>query len=600
MTARTDTDAGHAFRVSREAPGPDPAVIAVARGDAPADVVLTGGSVVNVFTREIIPADVAIVRGRIAAVGSDGTGPWPGEARDRRDVSGAVLVPGFIDAHMHIESTMLPPSRFAALATPHGTTGVVADPHEIANVHGMDGIRWMMRDALAARCRIFFAASSCVPSCHLENAGATLSADDLEPLFDEERIVAMAELMNFPGVVHADPAVLAKVALGLARRQVDGHAPGVRGSVLQAYAAGGISSDHESVTADEAREKLRAGMRVFIREGSAARNLDALLPLITPANAHRFCWCTDDRHPADLHAEGHIDHVIRRAIAAGLDPATAIAIGTVHTATHFQLGGIGAIAPGYHADIVILESLREVRIGEVLVGGMTVARDGASTVPLGPLPEFPKQSVRVPADLSAAKLGIGAPPASARIRVIEMDPHQIVTGRSMHEPKIAGGRCIADPSRDILKMAVIERHAGTGNIGLGFVRGFRFAGGAIASTVGHDAHNLAIVGDSDEDMVVAAKELARVGGGQTVVAKGKVIATLALPVAGLMSDRDPQEVIAAQGALLRAAASLGCPHDDPFMPLSFLCLPVIPSLKLTDLGVVDVEKFAVVPLFASD
>lgn len=586
------------FAVSRRAPAPDPHLIAVARGDAPADLVIAGGSIVNTFTREIIPADVAIARGRIAAVGASGHGQWPGQASRRIDASGCTLVPGFLDAHMHIESTMLPPSRFASLAAPHGTTGVVADPHEIANVHGLDGIRWMLRDAASARCRIFFTASSCVPSCHLEHAGATLTAEDLAPLFDDDRIVALAEMMNFPGVVHADPTVLAKVALGLAHRRVDGHAPGVRGPWLSAYAAAGISSDHESVAAEEAREKLRAGMRVFVREGSAARNLEALLPLITPQNANRFCWCTDDRHPSDLRDHGHIDHVIRSAIARGLDPVTAIAIGTLHTAEHFGLGGLGAIAPGYHADLVILESLPDIRIRETLVAGAVVARAGKSLVPLEPLPAFPRQSVRLPSTLDAAHLRVAAPGATPRIHVIDMDPHQIITARSIHDARVRDGACAADPDRDILKMAVIERHRGAGGIGLGFVRGFRFRGGAIASTVGHDAHNLAVVGDNDADMIAAARELARVGGGQTVVAAGAVRATLPLPIAGLMSDQDPATVIDAQAALLAAAAALGCPHHDPFMPLSFLCLPVIPSLKLTDIGLVDVERFSAISVFA--
>jgi adenine deaminase len=592
MAAHSSTDAARPLTVSAAAPAPDPELIAVARGEAPADLVLAGGQVVNVFTREIIPADIAILHGRIASVGV-----WKGDARRTIDATGAILAPGFIDAHMHIESTMLPPSRFAALAVPHGTTGVVADPHEIANVHGIDGIRFMIRDAAHAACRIFFTASSCVPSCHLENAGATLTAADLAPLFDDPRVIALAEMMNFPGVIHADPAVLAKVALGLRHGRVDGHAPGVRGAALQAYAAAGISSDHESVSIDEARDKLRAGMQVFIREGSAARNLGALLPLITPANAHRFCWCTDDRHPADLRTQGHIDHVIRRAIAAGLDPATAIAIGSFHTASHFGLRALGALAPGYHADIVILDSLRDLRIREVLIAGEPAARGDSYLHALAPLPEFPRRSVRLPADLSEHHLRIAAPTTPARIRVIDMDPHQIVTGRSIHDARIASGAAIADPARDILKMAVIERHSGSGAIGLGFVRGFRFSGGAIASTVGHDAHNLAIVGDSDTDMILAARELERVGGGQTVVSRGKVLATLPLPIAGLMADREPDAVIADQAALLRAAAALGCPHHDPFMPLSFLCLPVIPALKLTDLGLVDVDRFAVVPLF---
>jgi adenine deaminase len=569
---------------------PDPNLIAVARGDRPADLALVNARVVNTHTREVLPGSVAIAGGRIARVS-----PGPIEAAETIDLAGAHVAPGFVDAHMHIESTMLPPSRFVTLAVPHGTTTVVADPHEIANVLGIDGIRWMMRDAEGLPCDILFTASSCVPSCHLETSGASLSASDLAPLFDDERVVALAEMMNFPGVVHADEGVLEKVALGLDRRLVDGHAPGLRGPGLQAYAAAGISSDHESVDPDEAREKLRAGLTVYIREGSAARNLEALLPIVDDRNAHRVCFCTDDRHPSDLAGEGHIDHVVRRAIALGMDPATAIACATLHPALHYRLPALGAVAPGRLANLITFGDPADLRPDLVLHRGVVVARGGSYLPEPAPLEPPPPPTVRLPEGLSEKDLAIEDPRAD-EIRVIGMDPHQIVTTEKRVIPASESGRLVADPARDLLKMVVVERHRASGAIGRGFVAGFGFQGGALASTIGHDAHNLAIVGDDDRDMLLAARRLEEVGGGQCVVSGGRVLATLPLPIAGLMSDRPAGEVIEQQAELLRAAASLGCPHHDPFMPLSFLCLPVIPRLKLTDLGLVDVDAFEVVPL----
>jgi adenine deaminase len=568
----------------------DPELLSVARGDRPADVLLTNARIVNVFSGEIVPGAIALRGERIASVGP------VTPAEKTIDLAGAHVAPGFIDAHMHIESTMMPPSEFVTLAVPHATTGVVADPHEIANVLGIPGIRWMMANARGLPCNIFFTASSCVPSCHLETSGANLDADDLEPLFDDPDVVALAEMMNFPGVVFGDVDVLKKVSLGLKHRIVDGHCPGLRGKHLQAYAAAGISSDHESTTAEEALEKLRAGLRVYIREGSAARNLDALLPLVNDSNYHRFCWCTDDRHPADLQHEGHIDHVVRRAVAKGMDPVRAITLGTLMPAQHYALPSVGAIAPGYFADLFIFDDLKNIRPREVYFHGQPVARDNTYLPEPRPLKDLPGPTVRLPRSLSIESFHIPARAMSPTIRVIAMDPHQIVTGEKHLQPAIEKGQYVADPDRDILKLAVIERHGRTSNVGLGFVTGFRFRRGAIASTVGHDSHNLAVVGDNDRDMLIAAKELERVGGGQCVVAIGSVLATLPLPIAGLMSDQPSPTLIAQQRILLDAAKALGCPHEDPFMPLSFLPLPVIPKLKLSDKGLVDVEKFDIVPL----
>lgn len=577
-----------------------PELLGAARGDAPCDLCFRGGFVFNSFTREFEQRDIGVKGGRIARIAERGSI----EARRTVDCSGTWIVPGFIDAHMHVESTMLPPSQFVRLASPHGTTAAVFDPHEIANVLGAAGIRWIIDDARGIPIHALWGVSSCVPSAPLENSGAELTAADLRGLFDDPElaphIVALAEMMNFPGVVHADPSVLEKVALGLERRIVDGHAPGLTGPNLQAYVAAGISSDHECTTAEEAQEKLALGQRIFIREGSAARNLEALIGIITPENAHRICFCTDDRHPDDLLRHGHIDHVVRRAISLGLRPELAFTIASLSIAEHYRQPDLGAIAPGRFADLLVLSKRDEVVIKQTWFRGELVAEDGEYRGPEKQSAVPPSAPVRLPDDLNAAHFELRPDPAPERIRVIGMHSDQLVTDALVGPPTVRDGALVADPDADLLKLAVIERHKGTGNIGLGFVTGFGFRGGALASTVGHDAHNLAVVGDSDADMALAARTLAECGGGQCVIGSGKVLAVLPLPIAGLMSDQPASTVIEQQTALLEAAASLGCPHHDPFMPLSFLPLPVIPKLKLTDLGLVDVDRFEVVPLAFDD
>ncbi len=570
-----------------------PHLLSVARGDTPADLLLTGGSVVNVFSGRIDNANIAVADGVIAGVGDYAKG------RQSIDLRGAYVAPGFIDAHMHVESTFLPPSQFVRLAAPHGTTGAVFDPHEIANVLGIDGIRFLMDDSVGLPLHALFALSSCVPATHLEHSGARLEADDLAPFFNDPRVVALAEVMNFPGVVGADPGLLAKIRLGLAGHVVDGHAPGLRGKRLQAYVAAGITSDHECTSAEEAREKLALGMRIFIREGSAARNLEALLPAVTVETAHRFCFCTDDRHPADLAHEGHIDHIVRKAIRLGMDPVVAIRIASINPASHYRRHDLGAIAPGFRADMIVFDDLRDIKPGQVYFGGRCVGQDGAYVGPASPQParsHAPLGAVRCAPGLSEASFTVAAPAHSATIRVIGMHPHQLVTASLQMKPSVHNGRCVSDASRDVLKIAVIERHHATGNIGLGFVHGFGLKAGAIASTVGHDSHNLAVVGASDRDMLAAARALQEAGGGQCVVRDGNVLAMLPLPIAGLMSNEPAETVIKQQADLLAAAGTLGYRHGDPFMPLSFLPLAVIPSLKLTDMGLVDVDRFEIVPL----
>ncbi|MEO0715776.1 MAG: adenine deaminase [Planctomycetota bacterium] len=568
-------------------PPTNPCLIAVARGDAPADLVLADARVVNVFTRQIERGDVAIAGGRFAGVGA-----YP-DAAERVDMGGAFIAPGLIDAHMHVESTMLTPRHFAPLALAHGTTGVVLDPHEIANVLGVEGIRWLMDDAASTTMRMWFAVSSCVPASPFETAGAVLEANDLAPLFEDPRVVALAEMMNFPGVVHADPGVLAKVDLGLERSRVDGHCPGLRGPGLRAYRAAGISSDHECTTREEAEEKVALGMRVYLREGSAARNLEALIPAVTPANAHRFCFCTDDRHPADLAEQGHIDHVVRRAVDLGMDPVLAIAIGSLHAAEHYALPAFGAVAPGYHADFIVFDNLADMRPREVFVRGKST-RGAAEATSAKPSPRHGR-TILVGHAITPEMFRI-AGSGAATLRVIGMLPGQLLTEARSADFIAVNGAFEADPEQDVLKLAVIERHTGSGGVGLGFVQGFEMPRGAIASTVGHDSHNLTVLGTNDTDMAIAAEAVAGAGGGQAVSAGGKLLAVLKLPVAGLMSDQPAEAVVAEQAAVLRAAASLGTPLEDPFMPLSFLPLTVIPSLKLGDKGLVDVDRFELVPL----
>lgn len=577
-------------------------LLAVCRGDEPADALFVNARIVDVFGGGVVPGSFAVAEGRFAGVFD----PASRDGARVVDLKGAVVCPGFIDAHMHVESTMMPPSEFVTLASPHGTTAVVADPHEIANVLGLAGIRWMMENGAGLAVRFLWSVSSCVPSCHLETSGATLEAGDLAPLLNESRddIAGLAEMMNFPGVVGGNDGVLAKVALGLAARGgrgvVDGHAPRLSGPGLHAYVSAGISSDHECTTPEEAREKLRLGMRVFIRQGSAARNLAALAPIVTAANASRVCFCTDDRHPADLLNEGHIDHVVRLAIGAGIDPVTAIRMATINTAEHYRRTDLGAIAPGRWADFVALDALESARPVEVYASGLLVASRGEYAGPRKRVEKPSGGGVTLPRGLSAASFRIGVPTGNTAplIRVIGMDPRQLITDTLTMPARTAEGAIVADPARDLLKLAVIERHQGAGNIGLGLVKGFGFGGrgGAIASTVGHDAHNLAVAGANDDDMLAAAKELERLGGGQCVVQNGRVLASLPLPIAGLMSDLPSAELIERQHALHHACRAIGCPLEDPFMPLSFLPLPVIPHLKLSDKGLVDVDRFTIVPL----
>lgn len=563
-------------------------IIRYARGEEKADLLLKNGLAVNVFTGEVLRADVAVASGLIVGVG-DGY-----EARKTIDLAGRIVCPGFIDGHLHIESTMLTPYQFARAVVPRGTTAVVCDPHEIANVLGLDGVRYMLEASEGLPLTAFVMASSCVPATHLETAGATLTADDLATLFDHPRVLGLAEMMNFPGVLFCAPDVLAKLKMARARGvPIDGHSPGLTGRDLQAYVAAGIRSDHECTQLEEAREKLRAGMYLLIREGTTEHNLVELLPVVTPENARRCLFVSDDRHPDDLMDKGHMDYSIRLAVREGLNPVTAIQMVTLNAAERFRLWDRGAVAPGYRADLVILDSLENLNVEKVFSDGRLVAESGEM------LPLTPPKAVALPPSVKVDwdGLSFAVPATGDRARVIGIVEGQVGTAALELPVKRENGLAVADVERDILKLAVIERHNATGNVGLGFVKGLGLQRGALASTVAHDSHNLIVIGMNDADMLAAARAVAGMGGGLAAVAGGQVVGQLPLPVAGLMSEEPLETVRAKMDGLLAAARDLGSPLHNPFMTLSFLALPVIPTLKLTDKGLVDVNKFDFVPLF---
>lgn len=564
-------------------------LLALARGDQAADLLLKNAQVVNVFSGEVHAADVAIAGGVIVGLGGDYA------ARDVADLDGRFVAPGFIDAHVHIESSMVTPREFARAVVPHGVTTVVTDPHEIANVCGLEGIRFMLANARGAPFTMLVNASSCVPATHMETSGAALSADDLASLKPVPGVLGLAEVMNFPGVVSGDDAVLAKLS-AFADRVRDGHAPGLTGKPLNAYAATGISSDHECTTADEAREKLRLGLAIFVREATNARNLKTLIPLVTADNARRFCFCTDDRQPADLLDEGSIDHLVRLAIAEGVHPVTAIRMGTLNPAEHFRLYDRGAIAPGKRADLVTFADLESPRAELVYVGGKLVAENGRLVSSAAPPAPLTPPAVRNTMHVAWDQVDLSIPARGTKIRVIGAIENQLITNHLVLDAARDDGRLVADPKRDLLKMVVIERHQGTGNVGRGFVTGVGLKRGAIAGSVAHDHHNLVVIGADDQSMLTAAHAVADAGGGQAAAEAETVLALLPLPIAGLMSDQPIEQVRAGMDRLLAAARRLGSELHDPFMAMSFLALEVIPKLKLTDVGLVDVERFELVPL----
>ncbi|HRY43219.1 MAG TPA: adenine deaminase [Thermoanaerobaculia bacterium] len=569
------------------------AFVDAARGSVPADLVFRNARVVNVLTGEIHEETVGVAGDRVL-----GFGPYRAARPENEiDLKGAFLAPAFWDAHIHVESTMTTPPVFARLAAAHGTAAVVTDPHEIANVRGAEGLEAFLASADGLPVELHVMLPSCVPATHLETAGADLGPADLARFYGRKNVLGLAEMMNVPGFLFGDPNVRAKVEDAASRGlAIDGHSPLLSGLDLNAYVGAGIRTDHECLGREEAAEKVRRGMSIWIREGTAAKNLDDLLPLVNATNSERFAFATDDRHPWDLLTHGHVDHHVRRAIALGLDPVLAFRLASLSAARHYGFRDRGAVAPGYRADLITFESLDDVRPDLVVLGGRRVAQGGKLLVdvPSRGIPEGP--SFRVDG-FDASRLRLPAEPG-ARVRVIEVHPGSLATGASTAEAHVVDGAAAADPSRDLAKLAVVERHRGTGNVGVSFARGFGLARGAIASSVAHDSHNVVVAGCDDASMETAVRRAAEIGGGIVVALGAQVLAEVALPVAGLMSNAPMEEVDRAERRANEATRALGTAVDHPFMTLAFLALPVIPELKLTDKGLVDVTRFEHVSVFA--
>jgi len=561
--------------------------LAMARGERPAELLFKNARLVNVLSGEIHRANVAVADGRVVGVGDY-------EAEKVIDLAGAYLAPSFIDGHFHVESSMLTMPEFARAVVPHGTGAVVIDPHEYANVLGLDGIRYVLESSKNLPLDFFIMLPSCVPATHLETAGARLTAEDLALMIADERVAGVAELMNYPGVYLGQESELAKIRAGKGKA-IDGHAPGLKGKNLNAYVLAGVRSDHESTELDEAEQKLRLGLHLLLREGSTERNLATLAPLITTHNSMNCSFATDDKLAGDLVAEGHIDHCVRKAIKLGMPPITALQIATINVARHYRLRNFGAIAPRFWADFVVFDDLKRPVVRQTYKKGLLVAENGKY---LGLSPEIvPQPRSTMNLRYQAADFEVKAQ-KTGRIKVIEIVPEQIVTKQILVSPKVVAGKIVADMSRDILKLVVVERHRATGNVGVGFVRGFKLKSGAIGSTVAHDAHNVVVAGTNDADIKRAIVELEKMRGGLVAVTQGKVKAALALPIAGLVSDLPLAEVIRRMDALNAAAAAMGSDLEAPFMTLSFLSLSPIPELKLTDQGLIDAVHLQKTTLYA--
>jgi adenine deaminase len=581
---------GYDSKKANQGKGGLPYLLAVARGDCPADLALRNARVLDLVTGAVHHTDIAIVGKTIAAVRTG----LP--ARHSFDMHGLYVSPGLVDAHVHVESSMLRPREFARLIAPHGVTTAISNPHEIANVCGVPGIRCMCDDGRRSLVDILMTVPSCVPATSLAGAGASLESEDLRRLLRYPGVVGLGEVMDFQGVIHGHPRLMHE--LGLAKGWlIDGHAPGVAGADLDAYAAAGISSDHECSTAQEALARLRRGMRVFLREGSAARNLQALLPVISPQYERWLAFCTDDRDAADLLHEGSIDHLVRMAMADGVPLVTALRMACLNPAEHYRLTDRGLIAPGKRADIVAFSSLSDFRPRLVWQAGRLVARDGDAVACGADRDNTSCMSAfldTVHVDWTSIDLRI--PAQTQNVRVIGVLKGQLVTEQRILSGKVQNGELMADPARDILKLAVIERHQASGRCGKGFVQGLQLQQGAVASTVAHDHHNLIVAGSDDRSMMTAARAVADSGGGQAVALGDRVLEHVALPLGGLMSLATAGDLIQMQSRLEAAVLKLGCGLPRLFMTLSFLALEVIPELKLTDYGLVDVAAQKVVPL----
>ena len=552
-------------------------IIDVAAGRAPADLVLKNAVYVNVFSGELEKRDIAVAEGLIVGLGSySGT--------EEVDMTGKIVCPGFIDAHIHLESSLVSPAEFARAVIPHGTTTVITDPHEIANVMGEAGIEYMLAATEGLPVDVRFMIPSCVPASPMDESGASLDYRDIDSFFEHPRVQGLAEMMNFPGIISADSETVAKIVASQAHhKKIDGHAPGLRGNDLNAYISAGVYSDHECADMADALEKLRLGQFIMIREGTAAKNLEALMPLILTEQYYGRCmFCTDDKHPSDLLEKGHIDYIVKKAISLGVAPITAIKAACHNAARYFLLNNRGAIAPGYLADFAIVEDLKDFHVVTVYKKGQLVYQDGQ--VADFPLPVIPEHLTRLAHD--TFHLPVLTPASFAETRrkgLIGMVPGQIIT-------QDAGYADGVDVTRDILKMAVIERHKNTRHIGIGYLTGYGLKAGAVATSVSHDSHNIICVGENDRDMALAANRIARNKGGIVVVRDGKLLAELPLEIGGIMSERPLEEVNTLLESAKAAAYTLGVSRDiDPFMTLSFMALPVIPTLRLTTRGVIDVN-----------
>ncbi len=574
---------------TRSANYPIDEMIDVASGRTRAGLVLKNARVVNVFTDDIVEGDIAIHAGYVAGIGD-----YVGSKVI--DLHGHYVAPSFFDGHVHVESSMVMPLQYARAVVPHGTGAVVADPHEIANVLGMEGIMYMSKSMRGSALDFFIMLPSCVPSTDLETNGVALDFLDIKPLMTEHYVLGLAEAMNYPGVIYRDPDVLHKIRVALAMgKRVDGHAPGLDGLDLNAYVVARITSEHECTTLDEARRKLAAGMHIHIREGSTARDLKALAPLIQPHTAMFCSFVTDDRNPLDLLTKGHIDSMIREAVEYGVDPVLAIKVATLSTARHYGIQYAGAVAPGYYADLVVLDSLERVGVEMVFKRGVLVAKDGRMVGGREHVePPRLRRSVNIhwlePDDFRV-------PAKGDHINVIGVRTHQIVTDRLIEEAPVRDGLVVPDPDRDITKVTIIERHNASVPHSVGFVKGIGLQDGAMVSSIAHDSHNIVAVATNDHDLIEAAIQVVRMHGGLAVVQGGRVLESLPLPIAGLMSDRPIEEVSERLGALKSATDRLGVTLDEPFMAMAFLSLPVIPELKITDRGLVDVERFRIIDLF---
>lgn len=560
------------------------AIVDVAAGRAKAQTVLKNINLVNVFTGEIYKTDVAVHDGYIAGIGQ-----YTGAVE--LDMEGKYLAPGFMDGHVHIESSMVTPGEFARAIAARGTTAIIADPHEIANVKGIAGIKYMLEGTENLPVDVYVMLPSCVPATPFENSGSVLKAEDLMEIINHPRVLGLGELMDFQNVIHNEKSIMNKIVLAKnANKLIDGHGPQLKEKELNAYIAAGVRTEHECTTSGEAADRLRLGMHVMLREGSAARNVIDLIPAMNESSIARCLFCTDDRHPEDILVEGHIDNNIRLAISQGVDPVRAIQMATLNVARCYNLQGVGAIAPGYKADMVVLNDLESLEVFQVYKEGKLIAQEGKALFEIKSINDSKmRNSVNIkPLEEDCFSITT----EEQGLRVIGLQPHSLVTKDLWRNVSISGDKYITADGNTLLKIAVIERHNATGNIGLGLVEGLGLKDGAIASTVSHDSHNIVVIGDNDADMKIAAEHLQEIGGGIAVASGGKVTRALSLPIGGLMSDIPLEELQEQLEDMLAVAYKMGVSkHYDPFMTLAFLALPVIPELKVTDLGLFDVVNF---------